>query len=200
MLQVETGSAITWKYPSVILKGNNTVGEFYSVALTNNAQQADTGTKMVHIGKNTRSKIISKGISAGKSRNAYRGLVQVQPGAEGARNFSQCDSMLIGDNAGANTYPYIQVRLLLRLLIRAAAAQAARRPRFPLPCCLNRRHALRPQRWQWCTGSAAVGQCRTRGVNKQNLGRPALLLPATRCRPRGGSWRHHFGLLPAGLQ
>ena len=109
-VQVETGSAITWKYPSVILKGDDSVGEFYSVALTNNAQQADTGTKMVHVGKRTRSKIISKGISAGRSRNAYRGLVQVQPGAEGARNFSQCDSMLIGDNAAANTYPYIQVR------------------------------------------------------------------------------------------
>ena len=110
LVQVETGSAITWKYPSVVLKGDNTVGEFYSVALTNNAQQADTGTKMVHVGKNTRSKIVSKGISAGKSRNVYRGLVQVQPGAERARNFSQCDSMLIGDNAAANTYPYIQVR------------------------------------------------------------------------------------------
>lgn len=108
--QVETGSAITWKYPSCVLKGDNSVGEFYSVALTNNAQQADTGTKMIHVGKNTRSKIISKGISAGSSQNAYRGLVQVQPSAEGARNFSQCDSMLIGDNAAANTYPYIQVR------------------------------------------------------------------------------------------
>lgn len=108
--QVETGSAITWKYPSVVLKGDNSVGEFYSVALTNNKQQADTGTKMIHVGKNTRSRIVSKGISAGQSRNVYRGLVQVQPGASGARNFSQCDSMLIGDTAGANTYPYIQVR------------------------------------------------------------------------------------------
>lgn len=108
--QVETGSAITWKYPSVILAGDNSVGEFYSVALTNNYQQADTGTKMIHVGKNTRSRIVSKGISAGHSRNAYRGLVQVQPGAKGARNSSQCDSMLIGDMAGANTYPYIQVR------------------------------------------------------------------------------------------
>ncbi|BDA50274.1 UPF0051 protein ycf24 [Coccomyxa sp. Obi] len=108
--QVETGSAITWKYPSVVLKGDNSVGEFYSVALTNNYQQADTGSKMIHVGKNTRSRIISKGISAGRSRNCYRGLVQVQPTAEGARNFSQCDSMLIGDTAGANTYPYIQVR------------------------------------------------------------------------------------------
>lgn len=108
-MQVETGSAITWKYPSVILKGDNTIGEFYSVALTNHYQQADTGTKMVHIGKNSRSRIISKGISAGNSRNVYRGQVKVQPGASTSRNFSQCDSMLIGDTAGANTYPYIQV-------------------------------------------------------------------------------------------
>ena len=108
--QVETGSSITWKYPSVVLKGDNSVGEFFSVALTNNMQQADTGTKMIHIGKNTRSRIVSKGISAGKSRNAYRGLVQVAPTAIGARNYSQCDSMLIGDKAGANTYQYIAVR------------------------------------------------------------------------------------------
>ncbi|XP_008805012.2 UPF0051 protein in atpA 3'region-like [Phoenix dactylifera] len=108
--QVETGSAITWKYPSVVLKGNDTLGEFYSVALTKDYQQADTGTKMIHVGKNSRSRIISKGISAGRSRNCYRGLVQVQPQAENARNFSQCDSMLIGDTAGANTYPYIQVK------------------------------------------------------------------------------------------
>ncbi len=108
--QVETGSAITWKYPSCVLVGDNSVGEFYSVALTNNYQQADTGTKMVHIGKNTRSTIISKGISAGKSKNSYRGLVKIGPGAEGARNYSQCDSMLIGDNAQANTFPYIQVQ------------------------------------------------------------------------------------------
>ncbi|XP_020686413.1 UPF0051 protein in atpA 3'region [Dendrobium catenatum] len=108
--QVETGSAITWKYPSVILKGNDTVGEFYSVALTKDYQQADTGTKMIHIGKNSKSRIVSKGISAGKSRNCYRGLVQVGPGAENSRNFSQCDSMLIGDTAAANTYPYIQVK------------------------------------------------------------------------------------------
>jgi Fe-S cluster assembly protein SufB len=135
-LQVETGSAITWKYPSVVLAGEGSVGEFYSVALTNNKQQADTGTKMIHVGRNTRSRIVSKGISAGASRNCYRGLVQVRhhheriagtrarfavhghvfpscpqvlPSAKGARNFSQCDSMLIGDRAGANTYPYIQV-------------------------------------------------------------------------------------------
>ncbi|NEP01909.1 MAG: Fe-S cluster assembly protein SufB [Symploca sp. SIO2E9] len=107
--QVETGSAITWKYPSCVLVGDNSVGEFYSVALTNNMQQADTGTKMVHIGKNTRSTIISKGISAGKSANSYRGLVKVGPKATGARNYSQCDSMLIGDTAEANTFPYIQV-------------------------------------------------------------------------------------------
>jgi Fe-S cluster assembly protein SufB len=108
--QVETGSAITWKYPSCILQGENSVGEFYSVALTNHLQQADTGTKMIHLGKNTRSRIISKGISAGKSNNSYRGLVQIGPKAEGARNFSQCDSMLIGDKCGANTFPYIRVQ------------------------------------------------------------------------------------------
>ncbi len=108
--QVETGSAITWKYPSCVLVGDNSVGEFYSVALTNHKQQADTGTKMIHIGKNTRSTIISKGISAGKSQNSYRGLVKIGPKANGARNYSQCDSMLIGDNAQANTFPYIQVQ------------------------------------------------------------------------------------------
>jgi Fe-S cluster assembly protein SufB len=107
--QVETGSAITWKYPSCVLVGNNSVGEFYSVALTNHYQQADTGTKMIHVGKNTRSRIISKGISAGHSHNSYRGLVKISPNAIGARNYSQCDSMLIGDNAEANTFPYIQV-------------------------------------------------------------------------------------------
>ena len=108
--QVETGSAITWKYPSCVLVGDNSVGEFYSVALTNNQQQADTGTKMVHVGKNTRSTIVSKGISAGHSKNSYRGLVKVGPKAEGARNYSQCDSMLIGNTSNANTYPYIQVQ------------------------------------------------------------------------------------------
>ncbi|MCI4670734.1 MAG: Fe-S cluster assembly protein SufB [Bacteroidia bacterium] len=107
--QVETGSAITWKYPSVILKGNNSEGEFYSVAVTNGRQQADTGTKMVHMGKNTKSLIVSKGISAGKSNNSYRGLVKVMNGAENARNFSQCDSLLIGDQCGAHTFPYIEV-------------------------------------------------------------------------------------------
>lgn len=106
--QVETGSAITWKYPSCILKGDNSVGEFYSVALTNNHQQADTGAKMIHLGKNSRSTIISKGISAGKSSNAYRGLVRMNPGAEGARNYSQCDSLLIGDQSAAHTFPYIE--------------------------------------------------------------------------------------------
>jgi Fe-S cluster assembly protein SufB len=108
--QVETGSAITWKYPSCVLVGDNSVGEFYSVALTNNKQQADTGTKMVHIGKNTRSTIISKGISAGRSQNSYRGLVKMGPKADGSRNYSQCDSMLIGSDAEANTFPYIQVQ------------------------------------------------------------------------------------------
>jgi Fe-S cluster assembly protein SufB len=106
--QVETGSAITWKYPSCILRGDNSVGEFYSVALTNNFQQADTGTKMIHIGKNTRSTIISKGISAGRSSNVYRGLVRMNPGAEGARNYTQCDSLLIGDQCAAHTFPYIE--------------------------------------------------------------------------------------------
>lgn len=106
--QVETGSAVTWKYPSCILKGDDSVGEFYSVALTSNHQQADTGTKMIHIGKNTRSTIIAKGISAMKSQNAYRGLVKMNPGAEGARNFTQCDSLLIGDQCGAHTFPYIE--------------------------------------------------------------------------------------------
>ena len=108
--QVETGSAITWKYPSCILQGKQSVGEFYSVALTNNMQQADTGTKMIHIGEGSRSTIISKGISAGKSQNCYRGLVRVQPGAENARNFTQCDSLLVGDKCGAHTVPYIVSR------------------------------------------------------------------------------------------
>ncbi|NJK40149.1 MAG: Fe-S cluster assembly protein SufB [Acaryochloridaceae cyanobacterium SU_2_1] len=108
--QVETGSAITWKYPSCVLVGDNSIGEFYSVALTNNMQQADTGTKMIHVGKNTRSTIISKGISAGRSQNSYRGLVRMGPKADGSRNYSQCDSMLIGSNAEANTFPYIQVQ------------------------------------------------------------------------------------------
>ena len=108
--QVETGSAITWKYPSCILQGDNAVGEFYSVALTNHRQQADTGTKMIHIGKNTRSTIVSKGISAGHGQNTYRGLVRINPGADGARNYSQCDSMLLGDRCGAHTFPYIDVR------------------------------------------------------------------------------------------
>ncbi len=108
--QVETGSAITWKYPSVILRGDNSIGEFYSVALTNNHQQADTGTKMIHIGKNTKSNILSKAISAGHGQNAYRGLVKVMKGADGARNFTQCDSLLIGDKCGAHTFPYMEVR------------------------------------------------------------------------------------------
>jgi len=108
--QVETGSAITWKYPSCILEGDNSVGEFYSVAITNNRQQADTGTKMIHVGKNTRSNIVSKGISAGFGQNTYRGLVQIHKSADGARNYTQCDSMLIGDKCGAHTFPYIEVR------------------------------------------------------------------------------------------
>jgi Fe-S cluster assembly protein SufB len=105
--QVETGSAVTWKYPGTILRGDNSASEFYSVALTNNHQQADTGTKMIHIGKNTRSRIVSKGISAGKSQNSYRGLVRILKGADNARNFSQCDSLLLSDTCGAHTFPYI---------------------------------------------------------------------------------------------
>ena len=108
--QVETGSAITWKYPSCILQGDNSVGEFYSVAITNNFQQADTGTKMIHLGKNTKSTIISKGISAGKGQNTYRGLVRMGPKATNGRNFTQCDSLLIGDKCGAHTVPYIEVK------------------------------------------------------------------------------------------
>ena len=108
--QVETGSAVTWKYPSCILKGDNSIGEFYSIAVTNNYQQADTGTKMIHIGKNTKSTILSKGISAGKSQNSYRGLVQINAKAENARNFSQCDSLLMGNKCGAHTFPYIEVK------------------------------------------------------------------------------------------
>ena len=108
--QVETGSAVTWKYPSCVLKGNNSIGEFYSIAVTNNFQQADNGTKMIHIGKDTKSKIISKGVSAGKSQNSYRGLVQISPFAKNARNFSQCDSLLMGNDCGAHTFPYIEVQ------------------------------------------------------------------------------------------
>jgi Fe-S cluster assembly protein SufB len=108
--QVETGSAVTWKYPSCILKGDYSVGEFYSVAVTNNYQQADTGTKMIHLGKNTKSTIVSKGISAGHSHNSYRGLVRMGPRAVNARNFSQCDSLLMGDRCGAHTFPYIEVK------------------------------------------------------------------------------------------
>jgi len=107
--QVETGSAITWKYPSCILSGDDSIGEFYSVAVTNNYQQADTGTKMIHLGKNTKSRIVSKGISAGKSQNSYRGMVKISPKAENARNFSQCDSLLLGDQCGAHTFPYIDI-------------------------------------------------------------------------------------------
>ncbi|HLF94955.1 MAG TPA: SufD family Fe-S cluster assembly protein, partial [Planctomycetota bacterium] len=108
--QVETGSAITWKYPSCILQGDDSIGEFYSVAFTKNHQQADTGTKMIHIGKNTRSTIVSKGISAGFGQNTYRGMVRILPGATGARNYSQCDSLLLGDKCGAHTFPVIEVK------------------------------------------------------------------------------------------
>jgi Fe-S cluster assembly protein SufB len=108
--QVETGSAITWKYPSCVLTGDNSVGEFYSVAVTNNLQQADTGTKMIHVGRNTKSTIVSKGISAGRASQSYRGLVKVLPGAEGARNYTQCDSLLMGDRCAAHTFPYIEAK------------------------------------------------------------------------------------------
>jgi Fe-S cluster assembly protein SufB len=108
--QVETGSAITWKYPSVILQGDNSTGEFYSVAVVNGMQQADTGTKMIHIGRNTKSNIVSKGISAGRGQNSYRGQVKILPKADGARNYTQCDSMLVGDRCGAHTFPYIEVQ------------------------------------------------------------------------------------------
>ena len=108
--QVETGSAITWKYPSCILQGDDSVGEFYSVALANNRQQADTGTKMIHLGKNTRSTIVSKGISAGRGQNTYRGLVRIAKGATNARNYTQCDSLLMGPECGAHTFPYVEVR------------------------------------------------------------------------------------------
>jgi Fe-S cluster assembly protein SufB len=107
---VETGAAITWKYPGVILQGDNSIGEFYSVALTNNYQQADTGTKMIHIGQNTRSTIVAKGISAGHGQNTYRGMVKILKGARGARNYTQCDSLLLGDKCGAHTFPYIEVK------------------------------------------------------------------------------------------
>ena len=120
--QVETGSAITWKYPSVILRGDDSVGEFYSVALTNNYQQADTGTKMIHLGKNTKSTIISKGISAGKSQNTYRGLVRMSPTADGARNYTQCDSLLIGGKSGAHTFPYIENKNLNAVIEHEATA------------------------------------------------------------------------------
>jgi len=120
--QVETGSAITWKYPSVILRGDDSVGEFYSVALTNNYQQADTGTKMIHLGKNTKSTIISKGISAGKSQNTYRGLVRMSPTADGARNYTQCDSLLIGGKSGAHTFPYIENKNLTAVIEHEATA------------------------------------------------------------------------------
>ena len=108
--QVETGSAVTWKYPSCILKGDNSIGEFFSVAVTNNLQQADTGTKMIHLGKNSKSTIIAKGICAGKSNGSYRGLVQISKGAKNSRNFSQCDSLLMGDSCGSHTFPYIEVK------------------------------------------------------------------------------------------
>ena len=136
--QVETGSAITWKYPSVLLKGDDSVGEFYSVAVTNNHQQADTGTKMIHIGKNTSSTIISKGISAGQGQNTYRGLVKIAKGAVGARNYTQCDSLLIGDKCGAHTFPYIEVRHPLAGRARGDDLEDQRRPAVLLPPARHR--------------------------------------------------------------
>lgn len=167
-----------------MLKGDNSVGEFYSVALTNHKQQADTGTKMVHVGKNTRSRIVSKGISAGNSVNAYRGLVQIQPTARGARNYSQCDSMLIGDEAGANTYPYIQVRKLLasRVVISADSClghiSAAMHPWW-LTKLLPRLKALSGDFGSLkvcfglsllssCPGTRAFCCCGARGLNQQD--------------------------------
>merc|ERR1712216_916062 len=155
--QVETGSSITWKYPSVVLKGDNSVGEFYSVALTNNAQQADTGTKMIHVGKNTRSRIVSKGISAGKSRNCYRGLVQVQPTATGARNYSQCDSMLIGDKVArtpTRTSPCASPRR--EWSTRRPRARSAR-----TSCFTFSREALTPRRRLGSSSPGSATRCST---------------------------------------
>ena len=136
--QVETGSAITWKYPSCILMGDNSVGEFYSVAVTNNYQQADTGTKMIHIGKNTRSTIVSKGISAGHGQNSYRGMVKILPGAENARNYSQCDSMLLGNKCGAHTFPYLEVKNSIGAGgARGVGIAHRRRPDLLLPAARN---------------------------------------------------------------
>jgi ABC-type iron transport system FetAB ATPase subunit len=164
--QVETGSAITWKYPSCILQGDNSVGEFYSVALTNNRQQADTGTKMIHIGKNTRSTIVSKGISAGHGQNTYRGLVKILKGAANARNYSQCDSMLIGDQCGAHTFPYIEVR--------------TRRPRWS-----TRRRPRRSARTRSSTATSAASD-RGRGVDdRQRLLQGGLPRAADGVRGRG---------------
>ena len=140
---METGSAITWKYPSVILQGDNSVGEFYSVAVVNSRQQADTGTKMIHIGRNTRSTIVSKGISAGQGQNSYRGLVKVLPKAAGARNYTQCDSMLIGNRCGAHTFPYIEVQ-------NTTASSSTRPPR------------RRSARTRSSTSSSAASTPRTR--------------------------------------
>ena len=144
--QVETGSAITWKYPSCILRGDDTVGEFYSIAIANHFQQADTGTKMIHLGKNTRSRIISKGISAGKAQNTYRGLVSVHPRAAGARNYTQCDSLLIGGKCGAHTVPYIESRNpSARDRARGDDLEDRRRPAVLLPSAAASR---RKKRWR----------------------------------------------------
>ena len=140
--QVETGSAVTWKYPSCVLQGDNSVGEFYSVAITNNRQQADTGTKMIHIGKNTTSKIISKGISAGCSNQTYRGLVRVAPNARGARNYSQCDSLLIGENCGSHTVPYIENRSKTAVIEHEAPAKSATNSFFTVCSAVSAKRKL----------------------------------------------------------
>ena len=163
--QVETGSAITWKYPSVILRGDNSVGEFYSVALTNNHQQADTGTKMIHIGRNTSSTIVSKGISAGRGSNAYRGLVRIARSAEDARNFTQCDSLLLGDRCSAHTFPYIEVRNpTAKGRARSVDFKNWRRSALLLPAerPFSRRRGLNDRQWilQGCIQGASDGVCR----------------------------------------
>ena len=152
--QVETGSAITWKYPSCVLQGDDSVGEFYSVAVTNSRQQADTGTKMIHIGKNTRSRIVAKGIAAGRSDSTYRGLVRMLKSAEGARNHTQCDSLLIGDTCGAHTVPYIEVKNRTRQVrARGHDQQDQRRPAVLLP---QPRHSRPRTRWRSSSAASAA--------------------------------------------
>ena len=181
--QVETGSAITWKYPSCILQGENSVGEFYSIAITNNYQQADTGTKMIHIGKNSRSTIIAKGISAGKAQSTYRGLVRVLPGAANARNYTQCDSLLIGDKCGAHTVPYIESRnRSARSRARSDHLEDQRGPAVLLPPAraVGRGRGL-PDRQRLLQGSAAGAahgiRRRSAEARRHQLGRQRRLKP-----------------------